>query len=152
MSVTETTTKPGNGPKGNGPHLETLLPEGWPKPKGYANGMAGEGRIVLTGGQIGWTAEGVFSADFIEQVRQTLENVVKVVEAAGGRAEHIGRLTWYVTDMECYRASLKDLGPAYRSVLGRHFPSMAVVQVVSLVEREAMVEIEGTAIIPTAQG
>nr|WP_246270772.1 RidA family protein [Hongsoonwoonella zoysiae] len=145
MSVTEISTNKGTNASSG---LETLLPEGWPKPRGYANGMAGEGRVVLTGGQVGWTPEGVFSPDFIEQVRQTLENVVKVVEAAGGRAEHIGRLTWYVTDMEAYRNSLKDLGPAYRSVLGRHFPSMAVVQVLSLVEPEAMVEIEGTAIIP----
>lgn len=145
MSVSDISTRQ---EAGSASGLETLLPEGWPKPKGYANGMAGEGRVVLTGGQVGWTPEGVFSPDFVEQVRQTLENVVKVVEAAGGRADHIGRLTWYVTDMEKYRSSLRDLGPAYRSVLGRHFPSMAVVQVLSLVEPEAMVEIEGTAIIP----
>lgn len=148
MSLREKGIQDGSAASGVSSPLQALLPEGWPAPKGYANGMAGEGRVVLTGGQVGWTPDGVFSPDFIEQVRQTLENVVKVVEAAGGRVEHIGRLTWYVTDIDRYRSSLKDLGPAYRSVMGRHFPAMAVVQVVSLVEPEAMVEIEGTAIIP----
>jgi enamine deaminase RidA (YjgF/YER057c/UK114 family) len=128
--------------------LQALQPEGWPQPRGYANGMAGRGRMALTGGQIGWTPDGKFSDVFVEQVRQTLENVVAVVRAAGGGPEHIARLTWYVTDMEAYRNCLKDLGPAYRSVMGRNFPAMAVVQVLSLVEPEAMVEIEGTAILP----
>lgn len=128
--------------------LTAVHPEGWPAPKGYANGMAGEGRMVLTGGQIGWTPDGVFPSDFLGQVRQTLDNVVAVVRAAGGGPEHIARLTWYVTDIEAYRSCLKDLGPVYRSVMGRNFPSMAVVQVLALVEREAMVEIEGTAILP----
>ncbi len=128
--------------------LTPLLPEGWAEPKGYANGMAGDGRLVLTGGQVGWTPDGAFSTDFVEQVRQTLANVLAVVEAAGGRAEHIARLTWYITDVVRYRDSLKELGAAYRSVMGRHYPAMAVVQVVALVEPKAMVEIEGTAILP----
>ncbi|GGE95314.1 enamine deaminase RidA [Stappia taiwanensis] len=140
------TAVPDTSPAGAG--VSPVQPEGWPTPKGYANGMAGEGRFVLTGGQIGWNTEGEFSADFVEQIRQTLENVVAVVRAGGGGPEHIARLTWYVTDMEAYRACLKDLGPAYRSVMGRNFPAMAVVQVLSLVEPEAMVEIEGTAILP----
>jgi len=128
--------------------LAALQPDGWPIPKGYANGMAGEGRMVLTGGQIGWTPDGVFASDFLGQIRQTLENVVAVVAAAGGGPEHIARLTWYVTDIDAYRECLKELGPVYRSVMGRNYPAMAVVQVVALVEPEAMVEIEGTAILP----
>ncbi len=128
--------------------LSPILPEGWPRPRGYANGMTGAGRYVLTGGQIGWTVDGAFSPDFIEQIRQTLANVLAVVEAAGGEARHIARLTWYVTDMDAYRSRLDELGPAYRSVMGKHFPAMAVVQVTSLVEEQAMVEIEATAILP----
>ncbi|MHC5652791.1 RidA family protein [Stappia sp.] len=128
--------------------LTPLQPEGWPIPRGYANGMAGEGRYVLTGGQIGWRPDGTFPTDFVGQIHQTLENVVAVVRAAGGGPEHIARLTWYVTDIEAYRNCLKELGPAYRAVMGRNYPAMAVVQVLALVEREAMVEIEGTAIVP----
>jgi len=128
--------------------LTAIQPEGWPAPRGYSNGMAGHGRIVLVGGQIGWNAEGRFPDGFLAQVRQALANVVAVVRAAGGGPEHIGRLTWYVTDMAAYRAALKDLGPVYREAMGRHFPAMALVQVVSLVEPEAMVEIEATAILP----
>jgi enamine deaminase RidA (YjgF/YER057c/UK114 family) len=146
--IAETAPTPsGNGAAAPSP-LTALQPEGWPQPRGYANGMTGRGRMALTGGQIGWTPDGRFSDVFVEQVRQTLENVVAVVRAAGGGPEHIARLTWYVTDMEAYRDCLKDLGPAYRSVMGRNFPAMAVVQVLSLVEAEAMVEIEGTAILP----
>ena len=128
--------------------LIPLLPEGWPRPRGYANGMAGEGRLILTGGQIGWNSEGVFAKGFIAQVEQTLANIAAIVRAGGGGPEHIARLTWYVTDINAYRASLAELGPAYRRVMGKNFPAMAVVQVVSLVEPEAMVEIEATAILP----
>lgn len=128
--------------------LTPLQPEGWPQPKGYANGMAGTGRLVLTGGQIGWRADGTFPDSFVGQIRQTLENVVAVVRAAGGGPEHIARLTWYVTDIEAYRGCLKELGPAYRDVMGKNYPAMAVVAVAALVEPEAMVEIEGTAILP----
>ncbi|WP_349360144.1 RidA family protein [Stappia sp.] len=144
---TAASTAPAND-TASGSLLTALLPEGWPQPRGYANGMAGSGRFVLTGGQVGWTPDGRFSSDFVEQIRQTLENVVAVVGAAGGGPEHIARLTWYVTDIDAYRACLKDLGPAYRSVMGKNFPAMAVVQVLALVEPEAMVEIEGTAILP----
>ncbi|MBX9596314.1 MAG: RidA family protein [Roseomonas sp.] len=128
--------------------LTALHPPGWPAPRGYANGMAGRGRIVLVGGQIGWDTEGRFPPGFVPQVRQALENILAVVREAGGGPEHIGRLTWYVTDMAEYRASLAELGPAYRAVMGRNFPAMALVQVVALVEPEARVEIEATAIIP----
>jgi enamine deaminase RidA (YjgF/YER057c/UK114 family) len=124
-----------------------ILPEGWPVPRGYANGMVAEGRVLVTGGLVGWGANGVFAKGFLPQLRQTLENIKAVVEAGGGRIEDIVRLTWYVTDIEAYRASLKEMGPVYREALGRHFPAMAVVQVVSLVEPEAMVEIEATAVI-----
>ncbi len=124
-----------------------ILPEGWPVPRGYANGMVAQGRVLVTGGLVGWDEQGAFAKGFLPQIRQTLLNIKAVVEAGGGRIEDIVRLTWYVTDIEAYRASLKELGPVYREVLGRHFPAMAVVQVVSLVEPEAMVEIEATAVI-----
>jgi enamine deaminase RidA (YjgF/YER057c/UK114 family) len=128
--------------------LTALQPPGWPAPRGYSNGMVGEGRVVLVGGQVGWDAEGRFPAGFVPQVRQALENILAVLKQAGGGPEHIGRLTWYVTDIAEYRASLAELGPAYRAVMGRNFPAMALVQVVALVEPEAKVEIEATAIVP----
>lgn len=124
-----------------------ILPEGWPLPRGYANGMVAEGRVLVTGGLVGWDENGVFARGFLPQLERTFLNIKAVVEAGGGRIEDIVRMTWYVTDMEAYRASLKELGPVYRGVLGRHFPAMAVVQVVSLVEPEALVEIEATAVI-----
>jgi enamine deaminase RidA (YjgF/YER057c/UK114 family) len=128
--------------------LKDILPPGWPVPRGYSNGMLGEGRILCVGGQIGWNAEGKFAQGFVAQCRQALANILAVVQAAGGGAEHIARLTWYVTDMAEYRASLAELGPAYRAVMGKHFPAMALVQVVALVEPEAKVEIEATAVLP----
>lgn len=124
-----------------------ILPEGWPVPRGYANGMVAQGRVLVTGGLVGWDAQGVFAEGFLPQIEQTLLNIKAVVEAGGGRVEDIVRLTWYVTDIEAYRGCLKELGPVYRSVLGRHFPAMAVVQVVALVEPQALVEIEATAVI-----
>uniref|UniRef100_A0A9E7ZQC4 RidA family protein n=1 Tax=Bosea sp. NBC_00436 TaxID=2969620 RepID=A0A9E7ZQC4_9HYPH len=124
-----------------------ILPEGWPQPRGYANGMVAEGRMLVTGGLVGWDAEGVFAKGFIGQLRQTFLNIKAVVEAGGGRVEDIVRLTWYVTDIAAYRASLKELGPIYREAFGRHFPAMAVVAVAALVELEALVEIEATAVI-----
>lgn len=128
--------------------LSAVQPEGWAAPRGYSNGMVGEGPVLFVGGQIGWDVDGSFAEGFLGQVRQALANIVAVLEAAGGGPQHIGRLTWYVTDIEAYRASLKDLGPVYREVMGKHFPAMALVQVVSLVEEEAMVEIEATAVLP----
>lgn len=128
--------------------LTALQPEGWPTPRGYSNGMMGRGRVVLVGGMVGWDAEERFPQGLVAQTRQALRNILAVLQAAGAGPEHVGRLTWYVVDMEEYRASLKELGPVYREVMGRHFPAMALVQVVSLVEREARVEIEATAIIP----
>jgi len=128
--------------------LTALQPPDWPAPRGYSNGMMGRGRVVLIGGQIGWDREGRFPEGLAAQIRQALLNILAVLREAGGGPEHIGRLTWYVTDMAEYRASLKDLGPVYREVMGRNFPAMALLQVVSLVEPEARVEIEATAILP----
>ncbi|MGX9963043.1 RidA family protein [Roseomonas sp. F4] len=132
----------------SGAPLTALQPPGWPAPRGYANGMMGRGRIVLVGGQIGWDAQGVFAEGFVDQVKQALANILAVLKEAGAGPEHIGRLTWYVVDIAEYRASLAALGPAYRAVMGRNFPAMALVQVVALVEPEARVEIEATAILP----
>ena len=131
----------------NLPASRAILPEGWPVPRGYANGMVAEGRVIVTGGLVGWNEHGVFAEGFLPQLRQTLANIKAVVEAGGGRIEDIVRLTWYVTDIETYRASLKDMGPIYRETLGRHFPAMAVVQVVALVEPQALIEIEATAVV-----
>ncbi|SEG78018.1 RidA family protein [Bosea lathyri] len=131
----------------NAPASRAILPEGWPVPRGYANGMVAEGRVLVTGGLVGWDANGVFAEGLLPQLRQTLINIKAVVEAGGGRVEDIVRLTWYVTDIADYRASLKEMGPIYRETLGRHFPAMAVVQVVALVEPQALVEIEATAVI-----
>ena len=129
--------------------MEFLQPKGWKQPKGYANGVAAEGRMVFTGGMIGWNAEEVFeSTDFAGQAEQTLRNIVAVLAEAGARPDHIVRMTWYVTDKQAYLASQRDLGAAYKQVIGRHFPAMAVVQVVALVEDDAMVEIEATAVVP----
>ncbi|EYD72528.1 RidA family protein [Limimaricola hongkongensis] len=128
---------------------EIIHPEGWAPAKGYANGvMTPEGHLFV-GGQIGWTAEQVFeSHDFIGQMEQALRNILAVVEAAGGGAEHITRLTWFVIDKRDYLARQKEVGAAYRRVLGRHFPAMTMVIVAGLVEDEALLEIEATAAIP----
>lgn len=128
--------------------LTALQPPGWPAPRGYSNGMMGRGRVVLVGGQIGWDEAGNFPDGLVAQTRQALRNILAVLQEAGAGPEHIGRLTWYVVDMAEYRASLRDLGPVYRDVMGRNYPAMALVQVVSLVEPVARVEIEATAIIP----
>ncbi len=117
-------------------------------PKGYANGMAAEGRIVVTGGVIGWDAEERLADGFVAQVRQTLSNIVAILAEAGARPDHLVRLTWYVVDMDEYLANLKELGKIYRTFFGTHYPAMALVQVVRLVEKAARVEIEATAVIP----
>jgi enamine deaminase RidA (YjgF/YER057c/UK114 family) len=127
---------------------QILQPGGWPAPKGYANGMAADGRYVVTGGVIGWNQEGHLPADFLEQVRQALSNISAILAEAGARPEHLVRLTWYVVDMEEYLANLKTLGQVYRDVFGAHYPAMALVQVVRLVEKAARVEIEATAVVP----
>tara|TARA_R110002110_G_scaffold66978_1_gene182963 strand:- start:50843 stop:51235 length:393 start_codon:yes stop_codon:yes gene_type:complete len=127
---------------------KTLQPPSWARPKGYANGIAATGsQMIYTGGMIGWDANNTFqSTDFVDQVRATLENIVAVLAEADAGPEHIVRLTWYITDKEAYNNNLRGIGEAYRDVIGRNFPAMAVVQVTALMEDEAMVEIEATAI------
>lgn len=126
----------------------TLQPKGWPMPRGYANGMTADGRIVVTGGVIGWDAEEKLQPDFTSQVRQALQNIADILAEGGAKPEHLVRLTWYVVDMEEYLGSLKALGQAYRDIFGAHYPAMALVQVVRLVELAARVEIEATAVVP----
>ena len=130
------------------PGPEVLQPSGWPAPKGYANGMAADGRLVVTGGVIGWDEQGHLPADFVSQVRQTLRNILAILAEGGARPEHLVRLTWYVVDMDEYLASLKTLGQIYREIFGSHYPAMALIQVVRLVEGAAKVEIEATAVVP----
>jgi len=133
-------------PSAAGPQV--LQPSGWPAPKGYANGMAADGRLVVTGGVIGWDNLGDLPTDFVAQVRQTLGNISEILAAGGARPDHLVRLTWYVVDMEEYLANLKTLGQVYRDIFGPHYPAMALVQVVRLVEKAARVEIEATAVVP----
>jgi enamine deaminase RidA (YjgF/YER057c/UK114 family) len=128
---------------------ENLHPKAWKPAKGYANGVAATGRMVFTGGIIGWNAEQEFETDdFVGQVEQVLKSIVEVLACAGAGPEHLVRLTWYVTDKREYLARLRDLGAVYKAVIGRHYPAMALVQVVALVEDRAKVEIEATAVIP----
>jgi enamine deaminase RidA (YjgF/YER057c/UK114 family) len=129
-----------------GPQI--LQPSGWPAPKGYANGIAADGRLVVTGGVIGWNSQGDLPADFLAQVRQTLSNISAILAEGGARPELLVRLTWYVVDIDEYLASLKTLGQVYREIFGAHYPAMALVQVVRLVEKAARVEIEATAVVP----
>lgn len=128
---------------------EELHPANWKRAVGYANGIAARGRMIFTGGLIGWDADQQFqSDDFAAQVRQVLENIVAVLAEGGARPEHLVRLTWYVTDKHDYLNALREVGAAYRDTLGRHYPAMALVQVAALVEDRARVEIEATAVIP----
>ena len=130
------------------PH-EFLHPHGWKPATGYSNGIAAEGRMVFTGGLIGWNADQQFETDdFTGQAAQALRNVVEVLACAGAGPEHLVRLTWYVTDKREYLASLRELGRAYKDIIGRHYPAMALLQVAALVEDRAKVEIEATAVLP----
>ncbi|PSJ58351.1 RidA family protein [Kumtagia ephedrae] len=130
------------------PH-RVLQPQGWAKPIGYANGIEARGRTVFVGGQIGWNAQCRFEAhDLPGQVRQALANIVAILQEAGAGPEHVTTLTWYVLDRKVYSASLKEIGAAYRATMGRNFPAMAVVEVSGLVEDEALVEIQATAVVP----
>ena len=129
--------------------MQVLQPPGWAKPRGYANGIAAQGRMVFVGGQVGWTGDQKFEADdFVGQARQALANIVAVLAEAGGRPEHIVRMTWYVLDKAEYVASYRALGAVYREIIGAHFPAMTAVEVTALIEDEARVEIEATAVIP----
>ncbi len=129
--------------------MKTLLPPGWKKPKGYANGIAARGALVAVAGQIGWNAEEVFTTDdFVGQARQALSNVVAVLAEAGAKPQHLVRMTWFVTDKHEYLGCLAALGAAYREIIGPHYPAMTLVEVRALVEDRAKVEIEATAVIP----
>jgi enamine deaminase RidA (YjgF/YER057c/UK114 family) len=131
--------------------FEILQPQGWPRPKGYSNGVAAEGRQIFIAGQVGWDAEGRFaSQQMAGQVKQALANIVAVLAEADALPKHIVRLTWYITSRDEYYAQLPEIGAAYRTVMGKHFPVMSVVQVVALMEAAAKVEIEATAIRPAA--
>ena len=127
---------------------EVLLPAGWPRPRGYANGIRAKGEFVFVGGMVGWDAAGNFAEGFVAQARQALHNVRAVLAEGGARPEDVVRLTWYVIDLDEYRASLAALGAAYRELMGSHYPAMALVQVAGLVEPRARLEIEATAVIP----
>ena len=128
--------------------IRVLQPQGWPRPKGYTNGMVAEGRQVFVAGQVGWDEQQQFPRALAGQVRQTLKNIVTVLREADAGPEHVVRLTWYITSRDEYYAELQQIGEAYREIMGRHFPTMAVVQVVALMEAQAKVEIEATAVVP----
>jgi enamine deaminase RidA (YjgF/YER057c/UK114 family) len=127
---------------------EILLPEGWPPPKGYVNGIVTKGTMIFLGGQIGWDEKGTFPDGFVGQVRQTLQNIVCLLKEADARPQDVVRLVWYITDMAAYAGNLKEIGKAYRELFGSFYPTMTLVQVVRLVEPRAMVEIEATAVVP----
>jgi enamine deaminase RidA (YjgF/YER057c/UK114 family) len=131
--------------------MQVLQPPDWARPKGFANGIAARGTLVFIAGQVGWTGQGEWrERGFAGQFRQALQNIISVLREAHGKPEHIVRLTWYVLDKQEYLASLREVGAAYRELMGRHYPTMAVVQVSGLVENEARLEIEATAVIPEA--
>ena len=129
--------------------MQVLLPPGWPRPKGYANGVAARGRMVFVAGMIGWDADGVFHTDDMAgQVRQALQNIVEVLREGGARPEHIVRMTWYVTDKREYLAAAREVGRAYRELIGAYNAAMTAVEVKALLEDRAKVEIEATAVVP----
>jgi enamine deaminase RidA (YjgF/YER057c/UK114 family) len=129
--------------------MRTLQPPGWPRPRGYANGIMAEGRLVFVAGQIGWDAtETIVSDDLVDQLRQTLKNTLAVLREAGAGPEHVARMTWYVTDRREYLARTRELGEIYRALMGRHYPAMAVIEVSGLIEDRAKLEIETTAVVP----
>jgi enamine deaminase RidA (YjgF/YER057c/UK114 family) len=130
--------------------MKFLQPPGWARPKGFSNGIAARGELVFIAGQVGWTGQGEWrERSFAGQFRQALQNIIAVLKEANGSPEHIVRLTWYVLDKQEYLASLREVGAAYRELMGRHYPTMAVVQVSGLVEDQARLEIEATAVIPS---
>lgn len=130
---------------------EALQPAGWARPRGYSNGLVASGRQVFLAGQVGWDGDCNFVGDgFAMQVRQALTNIVALLAEVGAGPEHLVRLTWFITSRDEYHAQIKEIGQAYREVIGRHFPAMSVVEVTALMEKEAKVEIEATAVIPDA--
>ena len=129
--------------------MQILNPEGWPRPRGYSNGIAAEGRQVFVAGQVGSTPEGDFAPDFGSQFRRVLENTLAVLAEAGAKPEHITRMTWYVTDLDKYLAALREVGAAYGEIIGKHYPAMTLVEVSRLVYEDALLEIETTAVVPS---
>ena len=127
---------------------QALQPRGWPRPNGYANGMMGKGRLIVTGGVVGWDIMGNFPQGFVAQARLAFANILAILAEGGAGPEHLVRLTWYLVDLDEYRSVQRDLGRAYREVIGAHYPAMALVEVKGLVERAARLEIEATAIVP----
>jgi enamine deaminase RidA (YjgF/YER057c/UK114 family) len=131
--------------------MRTLLPPGWPRPKGYANGVEAQGRLIFVAGQIGWTPDGRFEATTLaDQFAQTLDNTLAVLREAKAGPEHVARMTWYITDKRAYLASLAEIGAIWREKMGKNYPAMAVVEVKALIEDAALIEIETTAVVPTA--
>jgi enamine deaminase RidA (YjgF/YER057c/UK114 family) len=129
--------------------MQILQPPGWARPKGFSNGISSKGSLVFISGQIGWTPQCEWQeTSFAGQFRQALKNILAILAEAGGRPEHMVRLTWYVLDKNEYLKSLKEVGAHYRELMGRHYPTMAVLQVGGLVEAGARLEIEATAVIP----
>ena len=127
--------------------MKHLLPEGWPRPRGYSNGIVANGSQVFVAGMVGWNEFGEFPPDFVGQFRQTLENTLAVLAEVNAGPEHVVRMTWYVKNLDLYRGSLREVGAAWRDIMGKNFPTMAVVGVSDLVEPEALLEIESTAVI-----
>jgi len=129
--------------------MEFLNPPGWPRPKGYSNGISASGRLVLTAGVVGWTKDEKFEAlDMAGQFRQALENIVAILAEGGAKPEHVVRMTWFITDKKEYLENVREIGGIYREIMGKHFPVMAVIHVSGLMEDEAKVEIETTAVVP----
>ena len=128
--------------------MKVLQPHGWPRPKGYSNGIAARGEMVFLAGVVGWDAEERFPSGLVAQFRQALENIVAVLAEGGAKPEHVVRMTWYITSRDDYLANGREMGAVYREIMGKHFPVMAVVQVVALMEAAAEIEIEVTAVIP----
>ena len=129
--------------------MQTLNPPGWPRPKGYSNGVAARGRMIFVAGQVGWNADERFTSDrLVDQARQALTNIVAILREGGAGPEHLVRMTWYVLDKSEYLKSGRELGEVYRAVIGRHYPAMSAVEVKGLVEEGALLEIEATAVIP----
>jgi enamine deaminase RidA (YjgF/YER057c/UK114 family) len=129
--------------------MEVILPPGWPRPRGYSNGVSASGRMLFIAGMIGWDAQGQFhSDDFAAQARQALQNVAEVLREAGGKPENIVRMTWYVTDKREYLAAGREIGRAFREIIGSYNAAMTAVEVKALIENRAKVEIEATAVIP----
>ena len=128
-----------------------IQPERWPRPRGYANAMSAQGRVIALAGQVGWdpVTQEFATDDIVQQTAQALRNIVAVLDAAGARPEHVIRMTWYVTSREAYAANEKEIGRVYREVFGRHYPAMSLVIVAGLLERRALVEIEATAVVPS---